>query len=341
MAQKQPLVLSGAQIEQLQASDYANIGIPFFMHKNRILNGDFNVWQRGPGLQTLTTNGYWPDQWNWSANGTGANISFQQKAFAAGQTAVPDNPLYYCELSISIGASGQTVNVVQQNIESVQTFQGQTVTLSFWAKADATRTVSANFVQNFGTGGSPSSNVGITGSTFSLTTSWAKYTTTVALPSISGKTLGTSGNDCLLVQFWLPNGSGFTIDIAHVQLEQGSNATQFEYRHVAHELQMCQRYFESITSPGGFSTFGVAVALGSTSIRFPLLFKQKKRVVPSASSSGPSTFNYDDNAANHAGGSVDSSWWAGTITGSTIPVPGCGLLNDPNTAAYFWFSAEL
>src|SRR5262249_31619646 len=146
MAQKSPLVLSGAQLQQLQASDYINTGIPFWMHKNRILNGDFNVWQRGTVLNTLTTTGkYYPDQWVYYFDGSAASVNAQQIAFTPGQTAVPDNPKYYCEVSVSIGASGQSYLQMAQNIEGVNTFQGQTVTISFWAKADTTRTIGINY----------------------------------------------------------------------------------------------------------------------------------------------------------------------------------------------------
>lgn len=245
MSQKTPLVLSGAQLQQLQASDYANIGIPFFMFKNRILNGDFNIWQRGTALNTITASGsYYPDQWVYTFDGTTPYVNVQQEAFSVGQTAVPDSPLYYCECSASGSVpSGQTFSRMSQRIEGVQTFQGQSVTVSFWAKADTSRSLSVSLNQNFGTGGSPSTTVSTSGTTFTLSTSWTKYTYTFSVPSISGKTLGTGGNDYLELVFGLPINSAFTIDIAHVQLEQGSNATQFEYRKVSHELLMAQRYY--------------------------------------------------------------------------------------------------
>jgi hypothetical protein len=53
-------------------------------------------------------------------------------------------------------------------------------------------------VQVFGTGGSPSANVGISGTKISVGTTFQKVTVTATLPSISGKTLGTNNNS-----FWL------------------------------------------------------------------------------------------------------------------------------------------
>jgi hypothetical protein len=45
------------------------------------------------------------------------------------------------------------------NIEDVRTFAGQQVTISFWAKADATKNIAVELVQGFGSGGSPSTEV--------------------------------------------------------------------------------------------------------------------------------------------------------------------------------------
>lgn len=277
MGKKSPLVLSGAQLQQLQSTDYADIGIPFLAFRNRVLNGDFNIWQRGTSLVTITSSGtHYPDQWVYLFDGSAASISSQRVAFTTGQTAVPDNPLYYVENSVSVGATGQTFLQMCQNIEGVGTFQGQSVTVSFWAKADTgTRTLGVSLQQVFGTGGSPSSSVSTSGTTFTLTTSWAKYSYTFSVPSISGKTLGTNGNDYLQLILSHPVNSGFTIDIAHVQFEQGSNATQFESRPTDFELSLCQRYF----APAGFGMPGAIVS--SSAINGMAILPRPMRATPS------------------------------------------------------------
>ena len=90
---------------------------------------------------------------------------------------------------------GSTNNVQKyQHIENVTKLAGKTVTLSFWAKADATKNIAIEFGQKFGTGGSPSAELlGIGSQLVALTTIWQKKTITVTLPSIVGKTLGTDG----------------------------------------------------------------------------------------------------------------------------------------------------
>ncbi|MFM7855584.1 MAG: hypothetical protein ACKO96_27575, partial [Flammeovirgaceae bacterium] len=67
----------------------------------------------------------------------------------------------------------------------------QTVTFSFWAKASTgTPKVGTCFVQNFGSGGSAA--VITKSGDVTISSSWARYSVTVAIPSVSGKTIGTS-----------------------------------------------------------------------------------------------------------------------------------------------------
>ena len=66
-------------------------------------------------------------------------------------------------------------------------------------------------VQYFGTGGSPSSSVIVSAGTPSLTSSWQKFTYTVDIASISGKTLGSDNNHSLWVGFQVSDTNTGTI----------------------------------------------------------------------------------------------------------------------------------
>ena len=76
---------------------------------------------------------------------------------------------------------------ISQFIEDVRTFAGQTVTISFWAKADSARTLQVYTGQNFGSGGS--STVFTTVQNASVTTSWQRFAFNFAIGSVSGKTM--------------------------------------------------------------------------------------------------------------------------------------------------------
>ncbi len=220
---------------------------------NAIINGNFDIWQRAI---SQTASGLGSDD-RWYNQLTGTTQVASRQAFALGQTDVPNNPKYYARTVVSsvAGAANRAFKV--QHIEGVETFAGTTATLSFWAKADANKNIAVEFYQGFGTGGSPSTgieSIGVT--TVALTTSWVKHTVSVAIPSISGKTLGTDGNDYLQLAFWLDAGSNYnartnslgqqsgTFEFSQVQMEAGAVASTFYPRTVGEELALCQRYYQ-------------------------------------------------------------------------------------------------
>ena len=212
--------------------------------KNKIINGNFDFWQRGTSFSG-TGNQYTADRWYFTKSGAGTGFTVSQQSFTLGQTDVPNNPTYFCRLNITSTTNLTNISL-SQYIEGVRTLAGQQVTVSFWAKASATTTLPNIWLQqDFGTGGSPSAVV-ITqlATNQSISTTWTRYSYTTTLPSISGKTLGTNGNDLLrlYIDFTM---AVVTVDIAQVQVEQGPVATSFEQRPQQTELALCQRYFYS------------------------------------------------------------------------------------------------
>ena len=196
--------------------------------KNFILNGGFDVWQRGTSLTAASS--YLADRW---ANGTSEAQSRQ--AFTVGQTEVDGNPTYYHRS----GGGGSAYYGLDHKIENVGTLSGKEVTLSYWMKGSSAFTNAPYRGQNFGSGGS--SGVEAALSTSSITTSWVRYTHTFTFPSISGKTVGASSFSQLNV--FRANIANIVVDIANVQLELGSVATDFEHRSYGEELRLCERYF--------------------------------------------------------------------------------------------------
>lgn len=240
---------------------YGGQGNSSLMFRNHLINGCFRVWQRGT---SQTSNGYGSDD-RWINGNVGSTKTHSQQTFTLGQTDVPGNPSFFSRTVVSSVAGANNYTVKFQRIEGVRTLAGQTATLSFWAKADAAKNMAVEFVQSFGSGGSPSADIGGIGvTTIALTTSWKYYTVTVTLPSISGKTLGTNNDDYVQMLFWFEAGSTYnsrtnslgqqsgTFDIAMVQLE-AETATPFERRPFGMELALCQRYgFDAIgASKGG------------------------------------------------------------------------------------------
>ena len=109
---------------------------PLAGFRNRIINGNFDIWQRGT---SFTDSEYGADRWLHERVGT--TQSATRQAFTLGQTDVPGEPTYFCRTVVSSVAGAGNFCVLTQYIENVRTFAGQQVTVSFWAKADATKTL--------------------------------------------------------------------------------------------------------------------------------------------------------------------------------------------------------
>jgi hypothetical protein len=206
--------------------------------KNKIINGNFDFWQRGTTASySNQSSQYLADRWLMRSTAT-ANVTISRQSFTVGQTDVPNNPKYFYRWDTTSHTTGS--GILEYRIEDVSTFAGNTCTLSFWAKCNTAQTISNTYRQDFGSGGSTLVSTP-TGSLLSLTTAWQKFTVTVTLPSISGKTIA-GGNDHLGLRFIMP-ATVCTVDIAQVQLEAGESATEFEHRPYTTELQLCQRYY--------------------------------------------------------------------------------------------------
>jgi hypothetical protein len=219
----------------------------FVAGKNKIINGDFSVNQRN--FTSTTTQEYGFDRWLMALSG--ATGTYSAQTFTPGTAPVAGyEAANFARLAITVGNDGARL---QQPIEDVRTFAGQTATVSFWAKGTNPATagnLSVKFVQDFGTGGSPSAQVQGTLQTFVLTPNWTRYSFTFSIPSIAGKTIGTNPNSSSLLLFIEQGVSTstdpWTLDLWGVQFEAGSIATPFETATgtIAGELAACQRYYE-------------------------------------------------------------------------------------------------
>jgi len=256
--------------------------------RNKIINGAFEVWQRGT---SSTVAGFIADRWRHTP-GLGGAMTISRQEFTLGQTDVP-GAKYFLRHDQTTAFSNFSYD--RQRIEDVHAFAGDEVTLSWYMKADAARTVAIDVTQNFGTGGSPSSDVVTRVGTQAVTTSWQRYTKTFTVASISGKTLGSNGDSFLEVEFDYDQevGNTFTIDIALVQLELGSTATPFEQRGIGTELALCQRYFQRVgfeTSQRWYGGRTESTSASTFSFAPTTIF----RTVPTISKIGAGTVNIND-----------------------------------------------
>jgi len=223
----------------------------FAAGKNAVINGDLGVWQRGTTFSVAGTN-YTADRFRVVA--AGATVSRQNFTAGTAPVAGYEGQYYFNQLNTANNQNYDT----SIRLENARTFAGQTVTLSFWARSTAgAQPLNVAIYQSFGTGGSPSSDVAATyvsgsGSPYTPTASWVRYTFTYTMPSVSGKTFGTNNDSYLILRLfqYTTTATNTSIDIWGVQLEAGSVATAFQTATgtIQGELGACQRYFQQIVN---------------------------------------------------------------------------------------------
>jgi len=353
--------------ETLVADSSATTGLrwssQFLAGKNKIINGDFAINQRAfTSVTADVTYGF--DRWMLMKSG--GTTTYTPQTFTPGTAPVAGyEGINFARVATTGQSASGDYSILSQRIEDVRTFANQTVTVSFWAKANTgTPKVAVELVQSFGSGGSPSADVNTYISNVTLSTSWARYTVTGTVPSISGKTIGTTANSSSLrLYLWTSAGSTFNsrtgsigvqnadIDIWGVQAEAGSVATPFSTATgtLAGELAACQRYYFRST-PG--STYGSNTLLGyndSTTVAVgyivpPVPMRVKptsiefanQTVLPLSGSSQAVTAmaisNYAHSQLIELEATVASGLTAGAVT---------RIRNNNNTAGYIGLSAEL
>ena len=316
---------------------------PFVAGKNKIINGDFGIWQRGTSFTNPgNTGAYTADRYTISVNAATTSHTVSQQTFTPGTAPVSGYESQYFYRSLITTPGSCTVLIIQNRIEDVRTFAGQTVTISFWAKADTTRALSVDYYQVFGTGGSGTVAATLFAST-SLTTGWVRYSASVSIPSVSGKTIGAGSY--FGVTFNQAVAAGSTLDLWGVQLEAGNVATPFTTATgtIQGELAACQRYY--VRRTGTYGSFGQgqpgSTTLGYITMHFPVPL----RVAPTAVDVtgtvlviwGSGSYNtisaYSFANMDILGGSL-----VVTTSGLTVNQP---LYLAPSNAGSIGFSAEL
>ena len=257
--------------------------------KNKLINGSFNVAQRGTSFTSGANNDdtYNLDRWYVLSDGNDA-VDITQT------TTVPTGAKY------SIGLDVETVNKkfgIAQIIENVNCYDaiGGNVTLSFQAKVSATTkldnvkcaivawsgtadTVTSDIISAWeaeGTNPTLIANATYenTPANLNVTTSWATYSVTA--------NVDTASTANIIVFIWsdvTDTTAGDFLYITNAQLEIGTSATPFERRLFNQELANCQRYY--------WHTYGIGVTPGTSTINGARLINL------SSTSSGSAAFTW-------------------------------------------------
>ena len=337
---------------QLTSTDQQNSGgpvSPYVAGKNKIINGDFGIWQRGTSFTlTTATATYCADRFLATAYGTGTAATLTQQTFTPGTAPVSGYEGSYFP-RITNFSTGTIAYEFRQRIEDVRTFAGQTATFSFWSKASVAQSgLTVRFTQNFGSGGSTAVSTDAS-STLSITTGWVRNSFTVAIPSISGKTVGTSSY--LEVLFFLGSGgtASSTIDTWGWQVEAGSVATPFTTATgtFSGELAACQRYYYQ-TSNAGTVWLANGWASGTTNFDGYFQFPTTMRTAASVTATSGASYFYIAVGSTSFTTTTPTGFFNPSVQGFYLRFAGSGLTTGQggisqaqSSSAVIMASAEL
>lgn len=283
---------SGVSVGGIAVSQYSG------MMKNRIINGDFRIDQRfaGAANNNIAANQYVVDRW-WNFASAAAKLRYQQNNINGPGSAATQIATGFPNYFGANVVSSNTVNnhdywALAQTIEGHNisdlgwgTANAPPVTLSFWSYSSVPGT-------HGGTIAAPGDNSSYPFTyTINTANTWQYQTITIPGPTSGGSTTWYTNNSIgMTVYFSLGVGSAYsrsntftwgaagqqwptgTVNVVSnangsfyltgVQLEKGSQATAFDFRHYTTELQLCQRYFQKSYNPD--IAVGTATSTGNT-----------------------------------------------------------------------------
>jgi len=334
----------------------------FAAGKNKIINGDFRINQRS-FTSTTISGSYSFDRWVQFNGGTTGTLTITPQTFTLGAAPVTGyEGKNFVQCVTDSGASADTYALFVQKIESVRTLAGQTATISFWAKAaSGTPKIGVELSQSFGSGGSPSAEFQTPVGAVTISNSWARYSFTVAVPSISGKTIGTNNDDSTLVSLWFSAGSNFaartssiglqnaTFHIWGVQIEAGSNATAFQTATgtIQGELAACQRYYWRQTGSSAYTILAyggtASSTLGVMSITFPVTMRTSPTSLDYSTLGAQENFigGVTSGTPTIAGATTSLGNFDFTVASGLTQYRPLRVLTNNNANGYIGFSAEL
>ena len=291
--------------------------------RNLIINGAMQIAQRSESTTGVGASaGYFTvDRFRVSPTSTDGRLTMSQDSDAPEGFA---NSLKLdCTTADTSIASGEAFLLITefegQDVQRLAkgTSSAKEVTLSFYAKANASKTyvVELKDIDNTRT----------CSKTFTVGTSYTRHE--ITFPADTTGALDDDNAKSLAIHFWLHAGSDYTggtlqtawgaqsnadraagIDsifsstdntffITGLQLEVGSVATEFEHRSFGEELALCQRYYQSINTNARTQPIGFGHRQATNTVRFSIPTPVALRADPSISISGTVNCQESDGSA--------------------------------------------
>ena len=327
--------MSRAQLTSTVEQNTGGAVAPFVAGKNFLINGGFDIWQRGT---SSTTNLAYNTADRWLMYYNTLTTTFSQET-----SVVPTGSRYSLKVTQATANSYITINQAIETANAIQ-LAGKTVTFS--SSIQATVSTSVVVTVSYST----STDVGVTGSWTAITpnsggsitanTSWQQLIGTYNIPSTAKS---------ILVNYYVPTLTvGNSVYFAQAQLEVGSVATPFSRAGgtLQGELALCQRYYETGQSLGIVqpTSDGGGNYRSYTLLKFAVTKRSAPGIVITSYIAGTLNKVTSNMAAGVYGGSTADSTGsaaASQITTESFVLGGVNSSNKYFDGAYWTASAEL
>jgi len=249
--------------------------------KNLLINGDFQVWQRGDSHTPTVSSEYYADRWRNATASSGETRQIRDAGLGYGYRIVGSSTTAFYQLS----------QRVELNYALREELSNNTYTCSFVGDLPDVTDSYRVYVSIEHTGGTevvgyvPIVQVG------------NKYTATIDFPDLGSLILDDTSYLNLAINNNISPAPDGNYDIYQVKLEKGEVATPFEYESYGDVLAKCQRYYYSndlYNFPVSRVTTG-ATLFGGT-VEFPVTMRANPTVTygaydPGALSGSPALGN--------------------------------------------------
>jgi hypothetical protein len=315
-------ILTSAQMNDIGGAINLLDGAQYAGAKNRVLNSNYSVWQRGTSISiAASTQAYSADRWITQTN---ANQAITISRQATGDTTNLPNIQYCARFQRNSGQTGTGAMFFMNLFESVNAIPlaGKAVTISFYARAGANYSAASSaltyaLVSGTGTDQNPfnvsyTGQATVTGTTATLTTTWQRF-------SISG-TMAATATECYMQFGFTPVGTASTNDYYEVtgaQIEAANTASPYAPNSTTYqgELAACQRYYQRFTAIGSNTYARFATGWGTSTTVAYIAIPTKVPLRTAATTLDYSLLNLDDQTSGN---------WA--VTSATFS----GYATDPN-----------
>jgi hypothetical protein len=332
----------GAHTHALTSADVSGVVAQsgyFAAGKNKIINGDFGIWQRGTTLALNSSYTYLADRFKTTGrNGSGTQ---SQHSLTVADSALCANLKYAYKLTMTSAATNVTPTI-SQVVEDSFPYYGRTMTLSFYAKASKAITLQTRPDLLWANADNYTTAVN-----HSLTTIFQRFTHTFTITPSGSYNASTDYG--LFLPFYAPMNDTYDIYITGVQLEAGSTATAFETAtgNPASELAACQRYYWRAGGDAAYNGIGIGSSVTTTSSVIWVPNPVTMRAIPSSVDySTLAITDYQNYGVSVSSLSLDNASRNGCFvnTGHAASVSQyrmAYLRTNNSTSGYFGVSAEL